>query len=146
MTVRRATAGDFEGVAELILHHDEILREHYHGEPDAQSIRADLRHYFDALEGSTIVFVAEHNGRISGCIVCMTFVKPVTGLPAAAEIYWVVRKDMPSRGAALRRAAENEAAARGVASIIVSAPEPRIADMLVRAGYKFSTMAYERAL
>jgi hypothetical protein len=142
LSVRPARLDDFEPLLSLLLYHDDILRDHYGGEVDASSMRADLDLYFHS--DSAIVFIAEHDGRLSGAIVCFTFVKPVTGNLTCCEVYWVVRKDFPSQGLALKRAAEREARRRGAVSMMISAPDDRVKKMLAASGYRPTTTVFER--
>jgi RimJ/RimL family protein N-acetyltransferase len=92
------------------------------------------------------VWVLEHRGSVCGILGATSFVHPMDGLPAAAEMFWWVDPETRGHGLKLLRAFEAWARARGARKVIVAAPTPDVERLYERLHYTRVETSYERMI
>lgn len=146
MTIRRATAADYDAMAEMGQH---FLNATPYGQCVSASAET-LASFTRSIGGldTAILLVADTGDRLVGMVAGWVFPHPFSGQLVASELVWWVEPDARgSVGVRLLQAFETWAVERGATAIQMIAPEgSSIGTLYERRGYRRVEALYQRGV
>jgi RimJ/RimL family protein N-acetyltransferase len=92
---------------------------------------------------TSIVFLAERDGRVVGMIGLIRYAHHLTAKPMVGEIMWWLDPEARGGGVALLKRAERWALETGAAAIQMMAPDARVGRLYERRGYQLVEYTYQ---